>query len=355
MNESIQSNSDDDEQKCVQNTSKRVTRIELIVAFILFALLALVSDKILFNSMNDRFVIKTDLHDFEDAISALQNAMDSVACKTNRDITNHASLISELNDKIVQMKVIATAGQHDIEHIITQPQHTASTKDIGTNKHDHDTAKYVSMISDLQDQISQIQDHLLQSSERKAKNTENINVVSVDKIPPGTLTLESHNPKLSEKYEVSSQTNYFERKLQNSNFDRCEENPILSPTNHLNHFEYDERIDRILGVLHSLSSLELLSYPHTPQYKAACWIIFDDMSEMQVINELFIQRYIMAVFLYTMNPDEQDLLPLNTCDHQIVTCNGDDKITKVELSKYHMIDVDTAYLDILKPPLNHPM
>ena len=76
MNESIQSNSDDDEQKCVHNTSKRVTRIELIVAFILFALLALVSDKILFNSM------KTDLHDFEDAISALQNAMDSVACKT---------------------------------------------------------------------------------------------------------------------------------------------------------------------------------------------------------------------------------------------------------------------------------
>ena len=88
-----------------------------------------------------------------------------------------------------------------------------------------------------------------------------------------------------------------------------------------------------------MSSIELLNNNKSPQYKAACWTLFDDMHKITGSYEQFVQRYVMAVFLFTINPNVEDVLPPNTCDQQMVACNNEGKITKIEWSKFQMVKI----------------
>ena len=292
-------NNDNNDSKSIHSTSKRVTRIELIVGMIAFVLLALLADKIRSSERSVSSVTQADLRDIEYTVSYLQNTL-------NRDTTKHASMISELNDKIFH-----------------------------------------------------IQQHLSQISKKKTRDTETVT-------PSRTLALfntaskqasretyhKSYISMLSEAYQAAPQTNTAnlgkktERKL--SVFDmaakndttslrRCDERPLLSPTNHLSNFVYDERIVPLIEMIHTLSHVEEVNNIYTPQYKAACWILFDDELEMSTADYFFLQRYVLAVLVSSFYPNEPIQLPKDICDHEIATCNDDRLITSIALRECEMI------------------
>ena len=312
-----------DDQRCIRTSSKRITRIEIIVGIMAVVLLALVCDKIRSSPQNNIFVTKAALGDIEDVISSFQ----------------YPAHNEDIHDRITQIHQETKADLRDMEHAITHLQNAIHTIDAATNNIGHESAEHTSMISDLQDKVAQIQKYQLQSTETKT-NTKHIDKDTsfTDEEAFGELHL-----KPPKKYEESLQSNKIERRLDSSIFDhsqnhthRCDELPLLSPANHLNNFQYDETMERTLDIIVTLSSMDLLHDYDTPQYKAACWILFDDIHQLNTTYEHFIQRYVMAVFLYTINPNKEDMLPPNTCDHQIIACDGEGKITSIVWSEFQI-------------------
>ena len=201
--------------------------------------------------------------------------------------------------------------------------------------------------SELSDKIIHIQHHLSKATETNVKDTKQ-QAISV-KVPPlvdvkqnkQLLVDERHShytEKLADKYLGNN--NRVGRQLQSSIFGtssshRCDELPLLSPINHLSNFEYDERVDRMLDVIQKISSVDLLNRNDTPQYKAACWVLFDDIYEFAVNDNRFIQRYVLAVSLHAIFPSQEVQISRNTCDHDVVTCNDEGHIIKIQLSEYN--------------------
>ena len=114
---------------------------------------------------------------------------------------------------------------------------------------------------------------------------------------------------------------------------QCGELPILSPMNHINQFEYDENVEKTLDIIHALSTLDSLNKHHSPQYKAACSILYDS-HEISVVNELLVERYAFAVFLNSLNLITEAVLPKNSCDFRGVFCDDEGHITGIDLCKY---------------------
>ena len=135
MQESTASHPAHLEKRCSHYTSKRITRLELIVGIMSFALLALLCDKIRSSPQYDTttFVTKADINDREDNISSLQ---DSVK-------------IEDLHDRIIQIQQEAKVDLRDMEHTITVLQNTIHLIDLATKEIGHDSAEQASMISDL--------------------------------------------------------------------------------------------------------------------------------------------------------------------------------------------------------------
>ena len=115
----------------------------------------------------------------------------------------------------------------------------------------------------------------------------------------------------------------------------CDMKPDLSPTNHLNNFKFDERIEKILGVIQTLSPMNLIHNYFSHQYEAACYILFDDIIDISVDNESLIQRYSLAVFLYATNQRAEFPLPKNICNYaeNKIKCNDDGIVTKLDWGK----------------------
>ena len=298
---SNQLHQDHGDHKCGRSTFTRINRVEIIVAVMAVVLLALVADKIRSNPPNDSFVTKADLRDIEQTISSLKNDTAFVTNKNDRELAKHASLLSELNDKVVQFQQL--------------PAHSAKSKPKTRTKR----------------KPKPKQPEILASPTQKPSHA-----AILMKEPLRELHFNHHIPKLSENKFHSLQNN---RKLESSIFNqsdnhhRCEELPILSPSNHLNDFTYDERVDRTLAVIRTLSSTESLNNHDSPQYKAACWILFDDILEISTTDGLFIERYVLAVLLYSTFQSEQTLLSMNTCDHEVVTCDNNGHISGIDLSE----------------------
>jgi len=78
----------------------------------------------------------------------------------------------------------------------------------------------------------------------------------------------------------------------------CDSAPVLSAQNPFQNYTYDESIAKILGILKAFSPVELFRNPHTAQYKAACWIIFDDEMKLTASDTMLVERYSLAVFLF---------------------------------------------------------
>ena len=114
---------------------------------------------------------------------------------------------------------------------------------------------------------------------------------------------------------------------------QCHKHPLLSPMNHLNDFQYDDRVHKIMFVIYTVSSQHALSNFRTPQYKAACWILFDDIAQISWDNELLVQRYVMAVLIYSIHYDEEILFS-NICESETVLCNDQGHVTEINWGKF---------------------
>ena len=117
----------------------------------------------------------------------------------------------------------------------------------------------------------------------------------------------------------------------------CDKLPLLSPINDMSNFTFDERVHRILLIIQSMTSIDLLNNFNSPQYKAACWILYDDELQMLPDDKLIIERYVLTVFIFATSQNSTGLLhlPNNTCDIPFVACeNMEMWISSIDLSKF---------------------
>ena len=125
----------------------------------------------------------------------------------------------------------------------------------------------------------------------------------------------------------------------------CDKLPQLTPTSFVNGFVYDEMIERQLNTIYSLASIDTIKNEQfSPQYQAACWIIFDDKvayaKEIEesnntfTIDDEFMERYVLALFLFAT---EQDIEKLHakTCEFDPfrIACENK-RITEIDYCKY---------------------
>ena len=125
--------------------------------------------------------------------------------------------------------------------------------------------------------------------------------------------------------QSSVSENSFERGL-------CRERPLLSPLNHLNNFQYNDRVEKIINILHTISTPASLNNFESTQYKAACWLLFDDDVNSSSHDEHMVQRYIMAVFLYATNQNVE-MLQVDVCHTKGIGCNDQGQIISITLGE----------------------
>jgi len=129
----------------------------------------------------------------------------------------------------------------------------------------------------------------------------------------------------------------------------CYKFPKLSPANHLNKFVFDESISKTLSVITSLSSMEMLQDIFSPQYRAACWVIYDDVYHLSGLSPFLVERYALAVFFFSTKQNIENL-QLKTCSVEMnnVKCNDQNHIMKLDYCKWYF----SLYI-ISLPTLNY--
>ena len=121
-----------------------------------------------------------------------------------------------------------------------------------------------------------------------------------------------------------------ERKLQESSRQRyCHRSPFLSSIDSVDNFPWDNQTSDVMNDIRSLSSYETLSSIHTSQYKAACWILYDDVRRTSVEDELTLERYALAVILHSANQDVEMMLVGDSCDLDGIECDDIDHIIEI--------------------------
>lgn len=112
----------------------------------------------------------------------------------------------------------------------------------------------------------------------------------------------------------------------------CHNLPILSPINQINNYIYDERMGRVMDIIYGLSSFDVFSNKFSNQYKAACWLLYDDIAKLLPVNDLLIERYALAVSLFATSQETNFFYTNNTCDFDKnkVTCNDEGHITRIK-------------------------
>ena len=110
----------------------------------------------------------------------------------------------------------------------------------------------------------------------------------------------------------------------------CHLLPRLAPYNTLSNFQFDESVAKVMDLIHSLTSDVFLSDRRNAQYKAACWIIYDDVLKMPFDDKGFIERYSMAVFLFATGQSAGSIIPSNICDLDELACDNEGFITEIK-------------------------
>ena len=105
----------------------------------------------------------------------------------------------------------------------------------------------------------------------------------------------------------------------------CYNNPYLEPFNSITgNTDYDERIAELLNMLYTVSSYDDIHNIETPQYKAACYILYDDDAQMTIYNKVVVERYSLYLFLLSTKwLKHQRAIPNNFCDLDVVECKDD--------------------------------
>lgn len=125
----------------------------------------------------------------------------------------------------------------------------------------------------------------------------------------------------------------------------CNLNPLLSPISERSHFLFDERASKIINVINALSM-----FIGSSQYRAACYILYDDPLQLQAEDPRLLQRYALAVLLYSTNDMAEVHLARNVCIENKFGCDEHGQITTVALDNERskgFIPTEIGHLDQL--------
>jgi len=116
---------------------------------------------------------------------------------------------------------------------------------------------------------------------------------------------------------------------------KCEEYPLLTNT---------ERGTDIILALSTVTEMKQLTNFNSPQYMAACWLIYDDLRYLDFSDETITQRYILAVLYFATygrkwNLNYYFVTPENECEWNSVSgeqtrgsyCNDEGNVTMIDL------------------------
>lgn len=117
----------------------------------------------------------------------------------------------------------------------------------------------------------------------------------------------------------------------------CAQLPVLSSANDFNNFVFDSATLQNLNVLFSLTTEDLLFDFSSPQYKAACWILLDDVITALDDDLFMIERYALAVTFFSLNQGYELLIPTQTCDFEKISCDETGLISKLRMCEFIMI------------------
>jgi len=105
----------------------------------------------------------------------------------------------------------------------------------------------------------------------------------------------------------------------------CSKRPVLAET---------ERGLSIVTRLATVSGMSQLTDFNSPRYKAACWLIYDDLLQISESDPKLIQRYVLGVIFFTTNgynwtvplgflsgKDECNWSAVTCTDHSVTTLN----------------------------------
>jgi len=115
----------------------------------------------------------------------------------------------------------------------------------------------------------------------------------------------------------------------------CHKQPILAAINDVSNFMFDDRAFKILNVFQAISSLENLILPGKAQYRAACFVIYDDANYVGAEDPFLLQRYTLALFLYATNQSPELDLPKYPCLSDKYSCNEMNEIIGIDWCKCH--------------------
>jgi hypothetical protein len=109
----------------------------------------------------------------------------------------------------------------------------------------------------------------------------------------------------------------------------CDHLPILSTTS---------RGKDIVIHLATISGMSALNDVATFQYKAACWIIYDDIKNLNASSPNLVQRYVLGLFYIATNglswtESKSFLSGKYECDWGSVSCNSNGFVSHLSLSK----------------------
>lgn len=111
----------------------------------------------------------------------------------------------------------------------------------------------------------------------------------------------------------------------------CHSKPLLSPISEISNFGFDERVANILNVIQALSNTQDIFTVGTSQYRATCYILYDDPLRLQAEDPMLFQRYTLAVLLYSTNHVAEVQLALDVCINDKFNCNKQGKIKAIGL------------------------
>ena len=121
---------------------------------------------------------------------------------------------------------------------------------------------------------------------------------------------------------------------------QCLKEPILSPSDPSEPNVIDVEIANKLDIIMSLTSSERLQNTKSPQYRAACLLLYDDRVVSADEVDYLIERYTLTLFLYTTQQEDEilKLFGRETCD--VMQCNNEGYISMIDSSK---CDANSSY------------
>ena len=305
MNTSKPIELDQDDKTSLDQTLGRIRRVECFICIMLLLVIVPLLDKV-FTSRQPHSTSLTisDIPDVEQALSSIYEKLDMVMSRSDEEVYKCSSMITAMNQRITQVGSEAAK----------------STK---------------KQAEELKNEIISLMHHIPGSVSNDGHS------VTVDKrkLQTGTISQDSQeslgeHDESHDSHDDSSMDDESSIVHFSSNQERiCEDLPILAPISAVNGYVYNERVHHMMDIIHTVSPMEALNHYNTPQYKAACWIMHEDKLQVSPNDIFFPERYAFAVFLFATTHEGTRSIPLSACDHELVTCNSDGFITRLELNQ----------------------